>query len=382
MTLHRMISAASGVVEAPDLWTSRLSARFADICPRLVETDDGVVWTAAHKVAASPAYVHALDGAHGHTRKMTSATVAWLSTAEGRRWIQDRDEVAGEVLYSTGAVWDLINASDEPAFIVECYRAYNDWLAELCSQDAERFIGVAKVPTTGADDATAELTRAVEELGLKAVMLDAWPGGPECPPAMQECDAFWEAAAALGAPVSIYRPLDGEQEPGPEIAAGVHPEFYNHMTTIIYANIPDRYPDIRFVSVAPNAGWAPAAYEQLSETYMRTAALRKISLGDPDLYPSDYLRRFFWYVTQDDRTALINRNYMGEAHLLWGSFAFMDFHSVWPNTRQLFERLTSGLPEAFRSRLAGENCARVYGVGNASRFTPQEIKAYDSYALL
>ena len=81
-------------------------------------------------------------------------------------------------------------------------------------------------------------------------------------------------------------------------------------------------------------------------------------------------------------TALLNRGYMGEAHLVWGSFAFMDDNSAWPNTRQLFERTTAGIPDTFRGRLAGENCARLYGLGNAGRFTPEEVKAYDSYALL
>lgn len=382
MTLHRMISAASGVIEPPDLWSRRLPAKFADLCPRMAETEDGVVWTAAHKVAPKPAYLGALADAHERPRKLSVAAAAWLATAEGRRWIQDRDEVVGEVLYSTGAVWDLINATEDPDFIVACYRAYNDWLAELCAQDSERFIGVAKVPTTGAKDATAELTRAVEELGLRAVVLDAWPGGPDCPPAMKECESFWEAAASLDAPVSVYRPLNGGREAEPSIAAGVYPEFYNDLVSIIYANICDRYPQLRLVSVAPNCGWAPSAYETLSETYMRMSAVRKMSLGDPDLYPSDYLRRFVWYVTQEDRTGLLNRAYMGEAHLLWGSFAFMDHNSVWPNTRQLFERVTAGFPEPFRGRLAGETCARLYGLGNAGRFTAEEVKAYDSYALL
>jgi len=382
MSIHRMISAASGVVEAPDLWSRRIASKFADLCPRMIETDDGVAWTAAHKMAGRPAYLGVLGDAHGRRRKLTVDSAAWLATAEGRRWIQDRDEVAGEVLYSSGQVWDQINATEDRDFIVDCYRAYNDWLAELCASDPERFVGVAKVPTTGADDATAELVRAVETLGLKGVMLDAWPGGPECPPAMRECDAFWETAASLGAPISIYRPLDGGREAELSIGAGYTPEFYNDLTTIIYANIPDRNPAIRFVSVAPNCGWAPQAFEQLSETYMRMSATRKMSLADPDLYPSDYLRRFFWYVTQEDRTGLLNRAYMGEAHLIWGSFAFMDESSAWPNTRQLFERVTAGLPESFRGSLAGETCARLYGLGNASRFTPEEVKAYESYALL
>lgn len=382
MVLQRMISAASGVIEAPDLWSKRLPPAFADACPRLVQTDDGPRWTAASRMAGAPAWGSAFDDAHGRRKPLTLDHVAWLATAEGRRWVQDEDEVQGEVLYSTGPLWDLINASEDADFIRACYRTYNDWIAELCAADPQRFIGIAKVPTTGIDDAVAELRRAGEELGLKGVVLDAWPGGPECPPAMQECDPFWEAAAGLGMPVSIYRPLDGSREPEFTIAAGVYPEYYNDLTTIIYAGIPDRHPDIRFVSLAPNAGWAPAAYEQLSDTYMRTAALRKISLGDPDLSPSDYLRRFFWYVTQDDRTALLNSNYFGEAHLMWGSFAFLDSFSAWPNTRQLYARLTAGMAPGFLDALAQENAGRLYGIGNARRFTPEEISAYDNYALL
>ena len=182
--------------------------------------------------------------------------------------------------------------------------------------------------------------------------------------------------------VWIIDPLDGTREPEPGIVAGITPEFYNDLTTIIYANIPDNNPGIRFISLAPNAGWAPAAYEQLSDTYMRTSALRKISLGDPDRSPSDYLRKYFWYVTQDDRTVLLNAGYMGEAHLIWGSFAFMPDASVWPATRQLFERVTSGLDRSLAARVAGDNAQRLYHLGNARPFTPEEIDGFDSYAML
>lgn len=377
----RMISAASGVIEPSDLWSARLAPHFADLCPRLIETDSGVRWTAAGKLAPEPGYAGALNDPHGHVTALTIARSDWLASPEGRRWIQDEDQVDGEVLYSTGHVWDLINATEDRDFIIACYQAYNDWLAAFCEADAERFIGVAKVPTTGADDATEELRRA-HGLGLKGVVLDAWPGGPDCPPAMGDCAEFWSAAAELGMPISLYRPLDGTREPDRGISAGLHPEFYNDMTTIIYANIPDNNPGIRFVSVAPNVGWAPAAFEQLSDTYMRTSALRKISLGDPDLLPADYLRRYFWYVTQDDRTAMLNSGYFGDVHLVWGSFAFMDGASAWPGTRQLFERVMSGLDRDFAGRIASENGQRLYHLANARPFTTDEVNRYDSYALL
>lgn len=381
MTQIRMISAASGVIEPSNLWSSRLAPEFADLCPRMIETAEGVRWTAAGKLVPVAGYGAALQDGHGHALPLTIARSDWLASAEGRRWIQTEDQVDGEVLYSTGKVWDVIQATENRDFIVACTRAYNDWLADLCESDSSRFIGVAKVPTTGADDATAELRRA-HGLGLKGVVLDAWPGGADCPPAMEECVDFWAAAAELGMPISIYRPLDGTREPEPGIVAGITPEFYNDLTAIIYANIPDNNPGIRFISLAPNAGWAPAAFEQLSDTYMRTSALRKISLGDPDRSPSDYLRRYFWYVTQDDRTVLLNAGYMGEAHLIWGSFAFMHTASVWPATRQLFERVTSGLDRNLAARVAGDNAERLYHLGNARPFTPEEIDGFESYAML
>lgn len=376
-----MISAASGVIEAPDLWEKRLPAKFAAMCPRVVNTADGVAWCAASRVGPTIS----LDAtAPGSAARASTGRedLAWLATAEGRRWIQDRDGTAAEVLYSTNGVWDLINASEDEKFVLACYRAYNDWLGELCADDPARFIGAAKIPTTGATDATAELKRAIEKLKLKGLLLDAWPGGKDTPPAMGECAEFWETAAGLNAPIGLYRPLNGESEPPLTIGGGGAPEFYQDMTTIIYANIPDKNPNIRFVSVAPNAGWAPSSFEALNESYMRTSALRKVNLGDPDLLPSDYLRRFFTFVTQDDRTTLLNRSYFGDAHLMWGSFAFMGVDSVWPNTRQLFERLTGGMSDDVRERLSNGVVSSLYGLAKAKPFTAAEINDYARYALI
>ena len=383
MTIQRMFSAASGAIEAPDLWEKRLPSKFSDICPRLVETSDGVAWTAAHKIGTAPGYKTVFASPHMHAAKRVARSdVVWLSSAEGRRWIQDRDEVAGEVLYSLGDVWEMINASGNNEFIVACHSAYNDWLAELCAASPERFAGVAKIPPTGIKDATSELKRATEDLSLRGAVLDVWPAGKDCPPAMKECESFWEVAAALDVPISIYRPLDGNKPATDLVEPGMPPEYHLSLNQIIYANIPDRHPNIRFVSLAPNAGWAPALFEQINEGYMRTSSLRKVNLGNLDLYPSDYLRRFFWFVTQDDRTALFNRRYFGESHLMWGSFAFMGQDSVWPNTRELFERVTTNLPEDYKSFLAHDVSTRLYGIANANRFTADEATKFDRYSLI
>lgn len=383
MTILPMFSAASGVVEAPDLWEKRLPKKYADLCPRLVETSDGVAWTAAHQIGKSPGYKTVLHTAHiGNHKKMGRSDVSWLASAEGRHWIQDRDEVTGEVLYSLGDLWDLINAAGDPDFVNACYAAYNDWLGELCCESPERLVGVARIPPTGIKDATRELKRAAEDLSLRGAVIDVWPAGADCPPAMQECDPFWEAAAALKIPISVHQALDGNRSAPDLVEPGGAPDYQLSLNQIIYANIPDRFPNIRIVSLAPNAGWAPSVYEQINETYMRTASLRKVNLGDPDLYPSDYLRRFFWYVTQDDRTALFNRRYFGKCHLMWGSFALMGKDSVWPNTRELFERVAENLPDDDKQVLAYDVTRRLYGISNAPPFTKAETETFDRYSLL
>lgn len=372
MTNVPMISAMSRVIEAPDLLEARLPGSFSELCPRLIEDRGQLLWVVGADSVSTGLEEYGIAD---------RASMQRMSTAEARLEAQARDQVAGEVLYSIGQVWNLIQRTEDDAFIVACTRAYNDWLADLCAGSPDRLVGLAKIPTTGAEDATEELIRA-HGLGLRGAILDAWPGGADCPPTMGECDSFWENAARLGMPLSLHRPLGGEEEPEYGVTAGMAPEYYGDMTAIIYANIPDRFPAIRFVSAAPNAGWAPAQFEALKESYMRTAALRKVNLADADLYPSDYLRRFFFFVTQEDRMALENRAYFGEAHLMWGSFAFVPFISEWPDTRRLFDCMTEKLPDAFRTRLAAGNVASLYGIDGAPAFDVEDLRAYDSYALL
>ena len=49
LELPRMISVDDHVVEPPDVWTSRLPARWQDVCPQTVEVDGKVVWEFAGK---------------------------------------------------------------------------------------------------------------------------------------------------------------------------------------------------------------------------------------------------------------------------------------------------------------------------------------------
>ena len=374
MTVANMISAASGVIEPPDLWQARLPQRFSDLCPRIEETVAGLTWRVGKHIGEVLSYP-GLAGS-GKEERLTKRDLQNYSSSKGRIWIQNRDSVTCEVLYSVGQVWDLIARSGDDEFIQCCYGAYNDWASELQKADPARFVCVAKIPTTGIGAATAEIERA-GRLGLRSAVLDVWPAGAKTPVRAKKCDGFWAAAAQQKMPVAIYRPLSGDKDEEFDDS----PEFIQDISAIMFANIFDRYPDLKIVSVAPHVGWALRLFEQMSDQYMRTAALRKSHLGNSDMLPGDYMRSFVWYTTQNDRTTILNRTYFGAAHLMFASFAFMPASS-WPNTRQMFARVTSGMNDDEQLVLADEVASRLYLLGNAKPFSLQEANEYLKYGLL
>src|SRR5213078_2155005 len=103
MSAQTLISAASGVVLPSDLWTRRLPKAYAEAAPQLVDTDRGLAWRAEGRLAAPLALPKAARVPGSSPASAFSRTdVDWLATAAGRLWLQQREDVAGEVLYSLG----------------------------------------------------------------------------------------------------------------------------------------------------------------------------------------------------------------------------------------------------------------------------------------
>ena len=61
--------------------------------------------------------------------------------------------------------------------ITATYRAYNDFIAEFCEYDPNRFIGIADIPAHSPDAAAAEVRRMGKNgLGLKGALCDFFNG--------------------------------------------------------------------------------------------------------------------------------------------------------------------------------------------------------------
>src|SRR4029079_1686670 len=91
---------------------------------------------------------------------------------EARLPEQDRDGVAGEIIYPTvGMV--LCNHPDGD-YKKACMDAYNLWIAEYCGAHPDRLLGAGQTAMRSQEYGIKDLER-VKQLGLRGVMMPGYP---------------------------------------------------------------------------------------------------------------------------------------------------------------------------------------------------------------
>jgi len=322
----------------------------------------------------------------GPSRQDISLTAAWsgsargrapqwafdqLGSAQGRRELQRLNGLAGEVLLPDPAAMRAITALTDPAAMRDAITAYNEWLGEFCAQDSGHFIGVGQIPTTGIDDAMAELDRC-QRLGMPGVSLLHPPAGPGTTPG--DADGFWEAAAGRTV-VCLTPAFGGTAEAQPKVTAGRAPAVAGFLPRFAFSGIPDRCPSLRLFVANMEAGWLPYVLDIADTNYQRAAASRVVSLASETDLPSQYVRRFTWITFQHDRAGAMNRSFLGEHHLMW-SAALPSAASQWPGDEEQAASVCSGMDTAVARRLLADNCRRLFRIGDAPDFTSSEVNEF------
>jgi predicted TIM-barrel fold metal-dependent hydrolase len=385
---ERAISADSHVNEPPDLWEKRLPADLRDRGPRCVELENGGQgWTmegAAAPVAlgftavnfrASKRFERGnyrqkfAEYRDGEKRGVRFEEILPGSfDAKARLLEQDEDGVYAEVLYDSPPLWPGIKSFGDRRLKLACFRAYNDWMAEFCSVAPERLIGVGLIPTTGVEDAKAEMIRCVDELKLRTVALESYPSGHPSEPTAGD-DQFWALAEEMGVPVSVHASFTLPSDASMLFSSGQLQKiidlaevgsFQQVLEKLIMSGLFDRFPDMRFVGVEVGAGWIPFYLDRFDASYRK---YRGTSACQLDRLPSEYFEKNVKVTFILDQYGVNNRYRIGVDNMMWSS----DFpHSVsnWPIDTELglaqLER--AAVPPAEAERLMWRTCAELYGL--------------------
>jgi predicted TIM-barrel fold metal-dependent hydrolase len=379
-----MISSDSHIIEPPDLWEKWLAPEYRERAPRLVKDEEGGdAWL--YNDGGAPAPLGLVTVTRSRPReelRWSGARYATINQGNyrGERRVEEmlEDGVVAEVIYSPQRTMRHFMLGTEDDFHLAGIRAYNDWLAkDFCARAPERLIGIAQMPSVGVDAAIGEMRRG-KEMGLRGVLLSAWPSANQ---SLSEADdPFFAEAERLGLPVSIHCALSartkvpmkpktrteeklarGEATGGRQVSAlsGAGLDTMPLIVgEVVLTGVLDRFPNLHFVSVEAGIGWVPYYCEQMDDRYDRNKYWAKIKL---ERQPSAYVRSNWHFTFIIDRYGIQNRHAVGVDNVMW-STDYPHHGCDWPHSRKVVAEMMRDVPAAERRRITYENAARLYDI--------------------
>ena len=201
-----LISSDSHIIEHPRLFEGRMPKHLEDRTPHVVRGPDGDFrHLDGYKLCSFSSGVDTgqrfIKGTNERELNGTFDEVP-SSCYDPRAYLDDNetDGVWGTVIYPTlGLVLFYIPDTE---LVTGVFGAYNDWLAEFCSEDPSRLKGIAMVNVDDPDEGTRELERC-RALGLAGAMITCAP--PSWAPYRSDVyERFWATAQDLDMPLSMH----------------------------------------------------------------------------------------------------------------------------------------------------------------------------------
>lgn len=355
-------------------WTVRVPERYRDRAPRTVRLANGAD---GFLIEGQPVRENAFDlyggkgrdawGPFGQTYDSTPGT----ASAADRLKCLDLDGMDAEVLFPpvvTGPrAWRSVQDDDAYLALV---RAYNEFLAEeYAAESPDRLLAVGVIPVVDVSAALEEMQHCAR-LGLKSVMLSAFPSGKGHPTA--EDDVFWAEVLKMDMPLTVHIDFDRtgsragplllyEKQAGVADIAGQVARFAQrgavNAVQLILSGVFDRFPDLRILMAENQIGWVPTFMTVADERYDRHLSWAEQLLNFqplPNGHPSDYIRRHVLWGFQRDPAGVELRHWIGVENLVWGS-DFPHQESEYPNSKSVIEQNFRNVPDGERHAMVCGN---------------------------
>ncbi len=379
----KVIDTDSHWSEPYDLWTSRAPAKWKDRVPQMEERDGKRRWWFDGNIPIGLPIASSVIGQDG--TKVTGTAFFDMDNDVVHRASFDPDArvsmldslgIHAQIMYPNVAGFgnqNFLKSSDETLRLISV-EIYNDALAEFQADTGERVFGMALLPWWNLDAAVKEIERAHAN-GLRGIVTCANPEEAGLPDmGTSDWDPIWATCSELNMPVNFHIgsskgnmdffgrapwPSFGEER---KLAVGSANLFMGNARTVgnlIYSGIPERFPNLKFVSVESGVGWLPFFLEILDHQMTETAPNE---LADLSMSPSDYFRRqffgCFWFERSTIKPAV---DFLGSQCLL--------FETDFPHPTCLYPRddvslmtALDGLDESDIRAILQDNAAKLYRI--------------------
>jgi len=393
--IPRIISVDDHVVEPPDLWTSRLPAKYHDRCPR-VERDSAVFnfeggeftyqkgvpggaecdwWLYDDLVYPFPK----LSAAVGFDD--LDITPVTFDEIHPGGWKQPDRLAAMDVNHVDASVCfpnvlprfcgqTFLEREDKDLALL-CVQAYNDWMIdEWCAGAGRgRLIPLTLIPLWDPVAAVAEVHRCAGK-GSFAIAFSENPYHLGLP-SVHDKDRFWDpffraceetdSVVCMHIGSSSKMPSTSPDAPFAVSSALTFSNAMGSMCDFILSGIFVRFPLLKVAYSEGQVGWMPYVLERMDKIW---AERGDASFGiDLPERPSSYMPGHVWGCIFDDETGLRNRDVIGMDQICF-EVDFPHADSTYPDTLEVATRIctAAGLSDDEVYRLMRGNAIDCFGL--------------------
>jgi len=393
--IPRIISVDDHVVEPPDLWTSRLPAKYHDRCPR-VERDSAVFnfeggeftyqkgvpggaecdwWLYDDLVYPFPK----LSAASGfETLDVEPVTFDQIRPGGWKQADRLADMTANHVdaslcfpnVLPRFCGQTFLEREDKELALL-CVQAYNNWIIdEWCAGDARgRLIPLTLIPLWDPAAAALEVHRCADK-GSFAVAFSENPYHLGLP-SIHDKDRFWDpfltacqetdTVVCMHIGSSSKMPTTSPDAPFSVSSTITFANAMGSMCDYILSGVFVRFPRLRVSYAEGQVGWMPYIIERMDKIWAeRGDASFGIDLPEP---PSTYIPGHVWGCIFDDEIGLKNRDVIGMDQICF-EVDFPHADSTFPHTLEVATRIcdAAGLADEEVYKLMRGNAIECFGL--------------------
>ncbi len=390
MHIPKIISVDDHVVEPPDLWSSRLPARFKERGPRIVR-ETGRMDPTTFKWVPAPdgdvADVWYYDGLVSPLNRLSAAVGlgelgfgltnfdeihpgAWKQRE--RLQAMDENHVDVSICFPNTLprfCGQTFMEQDDKELSLLCVKAYNDWIIdEWCAGDARgRLIPLTIIPLWDVDLAVAEVRRCAD-LGSHAIAFSENPyplGLPsihsgEWDPLFAVCEET-ETVVCMHIGSSSKMPQTTPDAPFIVSSTLTFQNAMGSMIDFVFSGTLERFPNLVIAYSEGQVGWMPYVLERMDKLWEeRSDNSFGTSLKNP---PTSYLEGRMYGCIFDDESGLAARDRIGMDRITF-EVDFPHADSTYPNTEVVATKICeqAGLNDDEVYALMRGNAIRAFGL--------------------
>jgi predicted TIM-barrel fold metal-dependent hydrolase len=380
------------VVEPPDVWSSRLPARYRDVGPRIQYHPSG------QPVLAGGAYIEE-PGTEGDP-------VAWWFYEDHRYSVKRLIAAAGypaDEITMTGITYDdmrpgcwqpaarladmdlngveaqlafpnyprfcgqLFLRGKDPELARLCVEAYNDWMVEeWCASSGGRLIPLCLVPLWDPDLAASEVRRNAGR-GVRAVAFSELPPYLGLPSIFSGAwEPFFEACEETGTVVCMHigsgtrTPHTSDDSPDAVDATIIFANSIASMTDFLLSGLLHRRPGLQLLYAEAQIGWIPYLLERVDDVWETHRGWSESKRYCPEP-PSTYYYRQVSSCFFKDPVGIELLDRVGVDNVTFETdYPHQD--GTWPHSRQAAADQFGGLDDVTIRKIARGNAIALLGL--------------------